>query len=153
MINLKSIIFFVIILGVICAVFFSRTIKIEAPSNHMPLKEEKSKNQMDEYIVISNPLNDQIIKSPIKLSGKAKGNWFFEGSAPVQVIDENGVMIGQKYITTEGEWMTTDFVPFSGEVSFTVPQGMKNGFILFLKDNPSGDPKFDMSFMIPVRFE
>ncbi len=144
-----------IIILVVFGVLFSKSKKIEAPTNSEIIKEQKNDidSKMGEYIIISSPVSYETIKSPLKINGKARGNWFFEGSAPVEITDEEGNIINKKYITAEGEWMTTNFVPFSGEMSFTVPEGTKSGYIVFIKDNPSGDAKFDMSFRLPVRFE
>jgi len=135
------------ILGVLSALFVSLYTK----NTNIP--EDAIKEPfVEENIVIYSPLEGSIISSPLHVSGQARGSWFFEASAPLEVLDENGVIIGQKYITAEGDWMTTDFVPFVGEVSFIVPDGVSSGFVVFRKDNPSGESKFDESVSIPVHF-
>ncbi|HNX11214.1 MAG TPA: DUF5668 domain-containing protein, partial [bacterium] len=42
--------------------------------------------KVEDSIKIANPEPNQKVSSPIKISGQAKGNWFFEGSFPVKLI-------------------------------------------------------------------
>ena len=90
--------------------------------------------------------------SPIKFWGEARGNWYFEASFPVQVLNEDRTVLGTGIAQAQGEWMTSEYVPFRGEVVFDKPKG-KNGFIVFRKDNPSGLPEHDDALEIPIMFE
>lgn len=103
-------------------------------------------------IEIYEPLQDAIISSPVKVSGKARGTWYFEASFPVRVVDANGQELGIKPMQAQGEWMTEEFVPFEGEISFDSPT-TQTGFVIFEKDNPSGLPENAMEVKIPVQFE
>lgn len=100
-------------------------------------------------IRVTSPVPMGVVGSPLQLSGEARGNWFFEASAPVSLVDWDGLIIADGFITAEGDWMTTEFVPFTGELNFTVPykEGdpdfMKRGTLIFMKDNPSGLPEND----------
>ncbi|MBP6908295.1 MAG: hypothetical protein KBB75_00530, partial [Candidatus Pacebacteria bacterium] len=92
------------ILGILSALFVSLYTK----DTNIP--EDSIKEPfVEENIVIYSPLEGSVISNPLRVSGQARGSWFFEASAPIEVLDENGVSIGQKYITAEGDWMTTDF--------------------------------------------
>lgn len=102
-------------------------------------------------LFVDHPVQNTIIASPLKITGKAPGNWFFEASAPVEVTNSNEDMIGQSYIMAQGEWMTTDYVPFEGTVEFTLEGDY--GFLILKKDNPSGEPQFDDSAKIKVLFK
>lgn len=97
-----------------------------------------------------NPKKD--IESPVIISGIARGNWYFEASFPVEILDEDRTILGTGIAQAQGEWMTTDYVPFRGEIIFKKPKG-KNGFMVFKKDNPSGLPEHDDSLEIPIKFE
>ena len=68
------------------------------------------------------------------------------------VVDWDGRIIGEGYVTAEGEWMTEDFVPFSGTIDYTLPVDSysASGTIIFHKDNPSGLPEHDAAFEVPV---
>lgn len=102
-------------------------------------------------IVVTKPENGERVSSPIGLSGKARGTWYFEASAPVKVLDEDGTELGTSFVTAQGEWMTEEFVNFSGEVSYKTPKG-KSGYVVFMNDNPSGDPERDKYLVVPVDF-
>ncbi|HEY0980002.1 MAG TPA: Gmad2 immunoglobulin-like domain-containing protein [Candidatus Paceibacterota bacterium] len=105
-----------------------------------------------DMIVVESPRANDTIKSSVTVTGRARGNWFFEGSFPVSITDSAGNLIAQKYATANGEWMTTEYVPFEGTISFSVPAGVTNGYIVFRKDNPSGEPQFDDAVSLPVQF-
>lgn len=102
-------------------------------------------------IRVLSPQKNSQIKSPIKINGQAVGNWYFEGSFPISVVGSNGKILGGGVATANGDWMTTEFVPFSSEVVFD-KENATSGAIILKKDNPSGDPKLDDSIEIPVLF-
>lgn len=93
------------------------------------------------------------VSPPFTIYGKARGNWYFEASFPIEIVDEKGKVIFQGYAQATDDWMTTEFVPFEAQVSFKVPEGVKSGKIILRKDNPSGLPENDDSIEIPVIFE
>jgi hypothetical protein len=108
-------------------------------------------------ILVQSPLPESTItSSPVTIKGKAKGNWFFEASAPVDIVNWDGLIIGQGYVTVdEGyDWMTTDMVPFTGMVSYDTSKlgAYKYGWIIMKKDNPSGEPQFDDSLEFKILF-
>lgn len=107
-----------------------------------------------DLIKIDFPIKNQKISTsgPVKVSGTARGNWYFEASFPVQVLDSDGTVLGSGPVQAQGNWMTTNFVPFIGEIDFSKPKG-KTGSIIFKKDNPSGLSEYDDSVSIPVNFE
>jgi glucose/arabinose dehydrogenase len=96
--------------------------------------------------------DNQTVKSPIKISGEAKGTWFFEASFPIEVVNDKWEKIGQGIAQAESDWMTTGFVKFNSTVNFD-PKGAKQGWLVFKKDNPSGLPENDAQFHLPVKFE
>jgi hypothetical protein len=106
-------------------------------------------------INVSSPTPQQSVATPILLAGEAQGNWFFEATAPVVVVNWDGLIIGEGYIEAEGDWMTTDFLPFSGTVAFDLPVDSysASGTIIFQRANPSDLPENDAAVEIPVVFE
>jgi len=96
--------------------------------------------------------------SPLELSGEARGYWFFEASAPVVLVDWDGKIIAEGYVVADGDWMTEDFVSFSGELQFTSPYKagdpdfMQKGTLIFKKANASGLPEHDDALEIPITF-
>ncbi|MBX4195439.1 Gmad2 immunoglobulin-like domain-containing protein [Candidatus Parcubacteria bacterium] len=103
-------------------------------------------------IVIDTPKVGDKIGSPLTVKGRARGGWYFEASAPVMVIDTSGKVLGQGFVTAEGEWMTSDFVPFSGTVRFSGAT-TNAGAVVFMNDNPSGDPERQKFWAVPVIFK
>ena len=107
-----------------------------------------------DLIRLNNPRPNQTILSPLIITGEARGNWFFEASFPVVLIDQDGLIIVQGIATAKDEWMTTNFVPFEATLTFAVNKNISNkkGLLILKKDNPSGLPEHDDALEIPVVF-
>jgi hypothetical protein len=104
-----------------------------------------------DLITVSNVASGQKVTSPLTVEGKARGGWYFEASFPVELKDANGKVLFQGPAQAQGDWMTSDFVPFKVTLTFTKPT-TKTGTLTLKKDNPSGDPVRDDSISIPVTF-
>lgn len=124
----------------------------------VPPDVQKDIDAKADLIKISEPKPMTVINSPLTITGEARGTWFFEASAPVVLTDWDGKIIAQGHIEAVGEWMTENFVPFKGTLTFTSPftagmqDTMKRGTLILKKDNPSGLPQNDQSLEIPVQF-
>lgn len=107
-----------------------------------------------DLIVMDTPVRDSVVVSPITITGKARGTWFFEASFPITIVDWDGRIIGEGHAEAQSDWMTTEFVPFIANVTFAVPENTpyRRGAIILRKDNPSGLPQNDDALEIPVRF-
>ncbi len=105
----------------------------------------------DNLVRITSPVAGGTVTSPLVVTGEARGNWYFEASFPLQVLDANGREIGVGYATAQGEWMTEEFVPFTGTIEFTTPT-TETGIIVFHKDNPSDMRQYDDKREVSVRF-
>ncbi len=103
-------------------------------------------------IRVSTPQPNEQIQSPLAISGEARGNWFFEATFPVVLTNWDGLIIAESYATAKGEWMTTDFVPFTATLNFQKPIYGERGYLILKKDNPSGLPEHDDALEVPVRF-
>ena len=106
----------------------------------------------DPVRVLSLKPNDTI-KSPLEISGEARGIWFFEASFPIRLIDEDGKIITVGIAQAQDEWMTENYVPFKAVLEFTVPTSSSSGTLIFEKDNPSGLPEHAGAFRLPIKFE
>ncbi len=110
------------------------------------------------FISLGSVSDGDVIGSPLKLEGQARGYWFFEGSFPVVLTNWDGLIIAEGFATAEGDWMTEEFVPFKGELTYTSPYKagdpdfIKRGSLILKKDNPSGLPENDDAFELTVRF-
>ena len=90
----------------------------------------------DDLIHVDTPLPDVLVQSPLVVSGSARGSWYFEASFPVKILDANGQVLGQVPAKAQGDWMTTDFVPFQATLQFATST-TETGSVVFQKDNPS----------------
>lgn len=105
-----------------------------------------------EGILVSLPKANAKIKSPLKIEGKARGFWFFEAEFLAELYDVHQDFLGRTILWAKEDWMTEDFVPFEGELSFVQPS-TSLGTLKFLSANPSGLPENQRIFEIPVQFE
>lgn len=130
-----------VIAVVMIAIFFF------APKGAKPLEQ----SPFNDFIEVENLNANQKIVSPLAIEGKARGNWFFEASFPIELTDESGKRLAIAVAQADGEWMTTDFVPFRATLEFKKPDADR-GWIIFKKDNPSGLPENDAEVKIPIKF-
>jgi hypothetical protein len=126
------------------------TIPEEAIATSTPIISEPILTNTTTEVLISQPLSGETVSSPLAVTGQARGNWFFEASLPVKLITFNGDEIVSHYAMAQSDWMTTDFVPFETTLVFTTTA--TSGYLVISKDNPSGLPENDASFMIPLNF-
>lgn len=97
---------------------------------------------------VASPLPNANVSSTFAVVGEARGPWYFEASFPVQVRDPANNLVGQGIAQAQGEWMTTDFVPFEATVTVAGYTGPAD--LVLLKDNPSGLPENDDAVFFPI---
>jgi len=107
---------------------------------------------LSDQIIVSAPLPDQLITSPLIITGEARGTWFFEANFPVTLLDSNENILVLHYAAIEEEWMTEDFISFTATIEFDDPK-TATGFLVLDKNNPSDIREYDAQLIIPVRFE
>ena len=108
--------------------------------------------EKQDLIRLTSPRPGQVLRSPFTITGEARGYWFFEASFPVKLLDSGGNEIARGVAQAEGEWMTTEFVPFEAMLTFVLfPHD--GGTLLLEKENPSELPEHTDALRIPVRFE
>jgi hypothetical protein len=100
---------------------------------------------------VDSPASGQTVASPLAVRGSARGPWYFEATFPVTLLDANGNRLAQSHATAQGEWMTTDWVPFTASLGFPTP-ATNTGTLVLENSNPSGDPARALSVRVPVRF-
>lgn len=102
-------------------------------------------------IKIDQPQINEAVVSPLEIKGEARGFWFFEASFPIELRDENGILVAQSLGQAQSDWTTDDFVPFESTMMFSFPKA-KKGTLILKKDNPSGLQENDEQLEIPVVF-
>ncbi len=109
-------------------------------------------NASSDDIVVQLPFPGAVTGKGFSVLGQARGTWYFEASFPVQLLDTNGKILVTAIAHAQGDWMTTDFVPFVAEIA--VPESYIGPAVLLLKkDNPSGIPENDASIAFPITVE
>lgn len=107
----------------------------------------------DGHVVVTAPLSDTVVSSPVAIAGTATGGgWFFEASFPVKVLDGDGAVLGQGQAQAQSDWTSTGTIPFVASITFRTPK-YATGAIVFAKDNPSGLPENAQELSVPVRFK
>ena len=114
--------------------------------------EEPTSTGKEDLIVVSIPRANDIVKSPLTITGQARGFWFFEASFPVYLKNENGGILASGIATAQGEWMTEDFVPFTATLTFD-SKDLEKGILVLEKDNPSGLQENADSLEIQINFK
>lgn len=155
--NFKSIVIVLVLITLVVGGFLflrkngqSLPVEIPTPNQQVVEKEKQiAPKQPDSLKVVSLEPGD-VVTSPLTVKGQASG-WYFEAVFPIRVTDENGRTLGSGQARSQGDWMTSDFVPFMGVITFD-STGVQKGFVVFEKDNPSGLPENALSYSIPVRF-
>ena len=112
--------------------------------------EQNSSSTSDMAIIVNNLKDNQTVSNPIKIEGKAKGNWFFEATFPIELIDTDGNIISSTQAQAKSDWATTSFVDFTATLEYNKSTSTGRALIVFSNDNPSGNPDFDQSIFIPV---
>jgi hypothetical protein len=127
---------------------------IESPANTgqvtpLPVPSVQQDTALRDRVLVSSPKPGSTVGKTFQIRGEAPGNWHFEASFPLKVIDPKGNTLANSYCQAQGEWMTTDQVPFLCNVSIT---GSYSGpaTLILMKDNPSGLPEHDDSIDFQV---
>lgn len=109
-------------------------------------------NATAETIIVENPFPGAVTGKEFSVVGKARGTWFFEASFPIEILDKNGNHLANGIAQAQGDWMTTEFVPFKADIQ--VPQTyLGKATLLLKKDNPSGLPEKNASISFPFTIE
>lgn len=109
--------------------------------------------QFQDQIELYSPRPNQIVTSPLDVAGRARGSWYFEGVIQVILYGNDNIPIAQTSLHSEGEWMTEDFVDFSGTIAFTKPTKSTTGKLVIRKGIASGLKSTQQELVIPVSFE
>lgn len=146
-------ILYIIIVAAIVGIIVNREQKNEPNPTPTPTETPtpRPENPLDDLIQVLTPHPEETVSSPLTITGKARGTWYFEASFPAILKDENGTILAQMPVQAQGDWMTEDFVPFSLSMTFSEPT-TATGTLILQKDNPSGLPENDEQLEIPVRF-
>jgi hypothetical protein len=137
-----------IIFGILLAMVIAAVVFLTVEYGR--IKQEQQPN-ISQEIVVTVPIANMAVNSPLQISGKAQNTWFFEASFPVKVLDEDGSVLGVVHVMAISDWTTPGFVSFSGSLEFNQPKG-RSGKLVFENDNPSGLVQNHKEFDLPIKF-
>ncbi|PIP87015.1 hypothetical protein COW81_02430 [Candidatus Campbellbacteria bacterium CG22_combo_CG10-13_8_21_14_all_36_13] len=157
----------VIFIGILVIfIFFGMQIgtPIQTDSQDIATTTPSNPKDKSDLIVLTYPLPEATVSSPLIITGQARGYWFFEATFPVILTDWDGLIIAEGYAEAildpndeTSTWMTEDFVPFKATLEYTVAPETLNvsnrGSLILRKDNPSGLPENDDALEITIYYE
>lgn len=107
-------------------------------------------HQTQQEVTLFSPVVGSTVTSPLTISGEAPGTWFFEANIIAELTDTEGNQIAITGMSADGEWMTTEMVPFSGSLSFITDA--EEGYLVIRNDNASGLPEHEKTASFAVKF-
>ncbi|ELR71575.1 hypothetical protein C900_02490 [Fulvivirga imtechensis AK7] len=110
---------------------------------------DKEKRPIDDLIRVEEPQADSQVSSTVKVRGRARGMWFFEGEFPVVLKGEDNKPLAQASARAKGNWMMEDWVTFEADLIFHVSRSQP-ATLIFKKSNASGMPEHDRSYTVPL---
>jgi len=143
----------VMVFGLILVLIFVLSSNDEAVNQNANNNQNLNQSlDADEIASVYSPKAYESVKSPIEVSGIARGNWFFEASFPVKLISADGEILAETYATAKADWMTEEFVPFEASIVYSSDESIA-GRIILEKANPSDLPQYANSIEVPVYLE
>ena len=121
---------------------------VEAPTATTTPPVATSTLPLSARVVVTSPKPNAEVGKTFVVSGNAPGNWFFEASFPIKVVDSNNNFVGSGIAQAQGEWMTTEQVTFTSTITIDGYSGPAT--VVLLRDNPSGMPENDDSVSVSV---
>jgi hypothetical protein len=102
-----------------------------------------------DLIYMISPKPNEQVYSPIHISGRARGMWFFEASFPIKLKTTDGKVLGTAIAKASTDWMTNEFVDYTADLYFHVATTTL-AIIELNKDNPSGRPDLQDLLIVPI---
>lgn len=124
---------------------------LESPATTTPVVVDNNPS-FEDMLVVESLNNNDTIASPITITGKARGGWYFEASFPIEIQNASGTKIAEGPAQALSDWMTEDYVPFSATLTYPAQPAGSVGKVILRNDNPSGLPENDKSLEIPIVF-
>ena len=81
-------------------------------------------------IMVDNVTFGARLTSPVRITGKAPGTWYFEAVFQAKLVVADGTVIAEVPAQAQSDWMTQALVPFAAEFTFSVPADTKATLIL-----------------------
>jgi len=133
------------------ALFVAAVVLAAALSYPLVINQKGKTAAVADRIRLTSPKVGAEVGSPLHIEGVARGSWYFEATFPVTLLDGEGKVLAETYATALGDWMTTEFVPFSATIPFSA-DGARDGTLVLSRSNPSGLEQNAQELRVPLRF-
>jgi len=139
----------IFIILVIVFVIWISTLFSGAFENNIDIKP----TDQDNVILVSTPIRNSEVDSPLKVAGRARSDWFYEGTFPIFVYDSYDNLIAESHVSAQEYSVTDEFVKFVGDVQFGNYIKGANGTLVLRKNFAPGVAKYDEHISIPIIFK
>lgn len=126
--------------------------KAESQEKPAPVPMVVYDNATSDLIIVDFPTPGAIVGHAFTVTGVARGQWYFEADFPIEVRSAQGDTLLMLPATAQGEWMTTEFVPFTAPLTIAATYSGPATLILH-NHNASGLPEHERSLTIPIVIE
>lgn len=99
-------------------------------------------------ITISAPLANARVTSPVRVTGIAPNDWYFEGVFNAKLVGADGTVLAEAPATGQTPWTTPGPVPFIAE--FTVTTAKDQSAVIVLTEDETGEKPKLREVRIPV---
>ena len=120
-----------------------------AACSPQPARETPAPVAEVELATVSTPMSGARVTSPLRVSGVAPANWFFENQFPVRLIDANGAELAFAPAHPRVNWTDPGPKEFDAELSFSVT----GPATLVLEEDMPGEGNEPRQVRIPVVLE
>ena len=107
-------------------------------ASEQPVGNTSYKSEKGVSMTIGSPLVDTAVASPLKVEGTVPGSWSHEGQFTVRLLDADSSVLAEGVAKIDGDWMSSNNVPFSATLTFDAPASGSTGLLVLEKANPSG---------------
>ncbi len=148
--KLKWLLLMIVLIGAGAALYFWQSHKIKNLNLRISELEteliDAKKPQSAKYnytstkgvaVKLYSPAPNTNLTEVVVVMGEVPGNWSFEASFPIKLMDSKGKIVAQTLAQVNGDWMTDKLVPFWAklEIEDTAEGELE---LVLEKDNPSG---------------
>lgn len=100
-------------------------------------------------VIVTSPARGATVASPLTVAGQVPGSWSFEAQFSVRLVDAQGNILDEAPATVQGDWMTSNLVPFTATLNFG-DSASKNGTLVLIRSNPSDLRENDDTVVVPI---
>lgn len=124
--------------------------EVSDATNTKQAAEDTQAAALHDLIRVAAPGEGSTVRSPLVVSGTARGDWFLNAEFPVELVDASGRTLATGTAQASGgEWVTHEFVSFRTTLTFTSPEANTKGVLLLKRGSLAGGVK---TMKIPVQF-